>query len=238
MESASTLFDKLQAINTDGDVEIPKSIIIWPVQGCHEIKLPTAYNIHLKEGDLAVKAMELQVSIDTRVSHENAAQLAVHVPGVEEPVRCLSFAEETRLLNDTLEYLADRLGPLTEQLQKGEVFYIPRTILFNTPQNTGERIYGLLVRCLLTLNKARQFITLYSQGKTGKSDCGTHPLREEQRLHALTGNLQMKLHSHPHRDDFEQTVNDWLSTTQPVNDYQMKRKNFVKTLLTMMHKVE
>ncbi|WP_257283012.1 hypothetical protein, partial [Endozoicomonas sp. SESOKO1] len=156
-DSARALFEKLQAFNSDRYSEISKSIIIWSIPGCQEIKLPSTYNIHLKVADLGTKAMGFQVNVDARVADGNAAPLAVHVPGVGRPVWCLSFAEETRLLNDTLDHLADNLYPLTEQLQKGAIFDLPRTILFNKPKNTGERIYGLLMRSLLTLNKARQF---------------------------------------------------------------------------------
>ncbi|WP_422467659.1 hypothetical protein [Endozoicomonas sp. ALC013] len=231
-KTARLLFDKLQTLNTDRGSEILKSIIISPIRGCQEIKLPSAYNIYLKDGDFGIKVMGLQVSLDDRVVYGNAAQLAVHVPGVERPVWCLSFAEETRLLNDTLEYLAEHLNPLTEQLQNGPVFDVPRTLLFNNPQNTGERIYGLLFRCLLTLNKARQFIALHSEDNP---DSWSHQLqKEQQRLYALTENLHMKLLRHSCFHDFEHRVNDWLATTHYVSDYQIKRKAFVKTLFAMM----
>ena len=227
-ESARTLFQKLQKLNAEKGSEIPQSIIIWPIPGCPEIKLPTAYNINLNEGDLGSKAMGIQVSIEARVTHENAEPLPVHVPGVERPVCCLSFADETKLLNNTLEYLADHLAPLTEQLQKGGVFDVPRTILFNLPKTTDERIYGLLMRSLLTLNKARQFISLYSEDKPDQ-------LPEQQRLHALTKHLQMELCNHNHRDGFVQSVNHWLSTAPCVNDYEIKKKDFIKGLLAIMH---
>ena len=227
-ESARTLFEKLQKLNAEKGSEIPQSIIIWPIPGCPEIKLPTAYNINLNEGDLGSKAMGIQVSIEARVTHENAEPLPVHVPGVERQVSCLSFADETKLLNNTLEYLADHLAPLTEQLQKGGVFDVPRTILFNLPKTTDERIYGLLMRSLLTLNKARQFISLYSEDKPDQ-------LPEQQRLHALTKHLQMELCNHNHRDGFVQSVNHWLSTAPCVNDYEIKKKDFIKGLLAIMH---
>ncbi|WP_257284037.1 hypothetical protein [Endozoicomonas sp. SESOKO1] len=228
---ARILFARLQALNTAEDSEIPKSIIIWPIEGCHRIQLPKAYNIHLKDGDLGMKAMELQVSIDARVAHGNAAPLAIHVPGVGKPVWCLSFTEETRLMNDTLKYFADNLDPLTDQLKKGRVFHIPRTILFNVPQNLDECIYGLFMRSLLTLNKARKFIALYAQGKTGKP--GQHQ-KENQCLYELAASLQMKLRRHSYHHGFVHRVNGWLSSTQPVNDYQLKRKDFIKTLLAMV----
>ncbi|WP_257285345.1 hypothetical protein, partial [Endozoicomonas sp. SESOKO1] len=238
-KSARTLLQKLRALNEQRESEIPQSIIIWPIPGCQAIKLPYAYSIQLKNGDLGRNAIGFHINVDPRVNHENEVGLALHVPGVERPVRCLSFAEETGLLNDTLGYLVDNLEPLTEKLQKGAKIDLPRTILFNNPQNTGERIYGLLMRSLLTLNKARQFIALYSEakaGKTGKPDCWTDQLKEEQqRLHTLTEKLQMKLTGHVCRNDFERRVNGWLSTARGVNDYQVKKKTFIRTLLAIIH---
>ncbi|MBO9495177.1 hypothetical protein J7438_13930 [Thalassotalea sp. G20_0] len=233
-EPARTLFDQLQALNTNRAAEIPKNIVIWSIPGCQEIKLPKAYNLHLKDGDLGMKAMGIQVSIDVRVTDGNTSRCAVQVPGVERLVWCLSFAEETRLLNNTLEYLAKNIDPLTRQLQKGEFFYLPRTILFNTPQNIGERIYGLLMRSLLTLHKARQFIDLHSEDKPG-TPIQINLLQEQrQRLYILTANLQTKLSGHVCRSDFEQRVNNWLSTAHHVNEYEFKRRDFIKALLAMM----
>ncbi|MBO9481914.1 hypothetical protein [Salinisphaera sp. G21_0] len=234
-ESARRLVKKMQTLNSDMDSEIPKSVTIGPIPGCRAIKLPSAYNIQLKEGDLGVKTMGLQVNIDARAARRNTAELAIHVPGVERPVMCLSFAEEIRLLNDTLEYLTENLDSLTGQLQKEAVFHIPRTILFNSPQNADERIYGLLMRALLTLHKADQFIALHVDGNPVKPDCQTEQFREQQRLHALTENLKIKLTNHICRNDFELRVNNWLSTTAHVNDFEIKRKEFIKALLAMLH---
>ncbi|MGO0308690.1 hypothetical protein ACTL6P_19205 [Endozoicomonas acroporae] len=234
-EPARILFAKLEALNTT-DSDIPKSITIWQLPGCPEIKLPKTYNIHLRDADLCMKAMGLQVSVDARLTHDNTAPLAVRVPGVARPVLCLSFADETKLMNDTLEYLAENLDPLTRQLQRGAVFDLPRTILFNDPQNIEERIYGLLIRSLLTLNKARQFIDLHSEGKPGKPDClPEYRQVQQQRLHTLTALLQKKLAGHVCRSGFEHRINNWLSTNQYVSDYEIKKKNFIKSLLVMMH---
>ena len=226
--SARTLCEKLQAFNAGNDSEIPKTLTIRSTPGCPAIKRPESYNIQFTEGDLGSKAMGLQVSVDTGVTHGNAARLAVQVPGVEKPVWCLSFAEETRLLNNTLAYLADNLDSLTEQLQKGAVFDLPQTILFNNPGNSEERIYGLFICALQILNKARQFIALHGEGTSDN-----HPLQaEQQRLHSLTANLQRKLTDHVGCQDFQQSINDWLSITRP---YQTRRKDFIKALLSMMH---
>ena len=155
--------------------------------------------------------------------------MAVHVPGVARPVWCLSFAEETSLLNDTLEYLADNLDPLTGQLKNGEVFYIPRTILFNAPRNRDERIYGLLMRSLLTLNQAVLFIRLHSEYRPD-----SQLKAETQRLHTLAALVHTKLHHHAWCLDFVRSVNDWLATTHPVDDDGIRRKELVNSLLAMM----
>ncbi|WP_257286105.1 hypothetical protein [Endozoicomonas sp. SESOKO1] len=243
-DCARTLFGQLQALGSGSDAEIPRSIIIKPIPGCPAIKLPTTYNIYLNDGDLGMKAMGLQVIIDTALAHGNTAPLAFHVAGVNRPVWCLSFAGETGLLNNTLEYLADNLDPLTERLQRGEVFSIPRTLLFNCPQTPDEHIYGLLMRSLLTLNKARQFISLHCESKSAKPDCQTIRLQkhdqqkhcpQKQRLQSLTRNLQMKLNSHVYRHDFEHRVNNWLLMTPHVNDYEISKKDFITALLALMH---
>ncbi|WBA79796.1 hypothetical protein [Endozoicomonas sp. GU-1] len=234
-ESARTLFEKLQVLNTDRDSEIPKSMTISRAPGCPAIKLPTAYNIQLKDGDLGMKVMDLQVSVNALVTDRNTARLAIDVPGVNRPVWCLSFAEETGLLNNTLAYLADNLELLTDRLQRREISSIPRTILFNFPQNPEEHIYGLLMRSLLTLNKARQFIALHRENKPGKPDCQTHQRqKQQQRLQVLTENLQVKLKSHIYRQAFEHRVNSWLLTAVHESDFEIKRKDFVTTLLAMI----
>ena len=236
-ESADTLFEKLRALNTGRNSAPPKSIIITEVPGCPQIRLPDTHKIRLIDGDLNTRAMEIQVSIDNRVTEDKTERLAVHVPGVERPVRCVSFAEETRLMIDTLEHLTENLDKLTSKLQKGELFDIPRTLIFQFPQHINEFIFGLLMRSLLTLNKARQFIALHCESQPGETDYPDNHLQkplQERRLHTLTENLQMKLHNHTYRHAFEQRVNGWLATTPHVNDFQIKRKEFIKALLAMM----
>ncbi|WP_299729468.1 hypothetical protein [uncultured Endozoicomonas sp.] len=227
-ESARILFEKLQILNAEKWSEVPRSIVIWPIPGCSEIRLPRAYNIALNEGDLGTQAMGLQVSVEARVTYWNRKPLLVHVPGVERPVCCLSFAEEIKSLNDTLKHLGDQLVPLTEQLQKGDVFDIPRTILFNLPKTINEQIYGLLMRSLLSLNKGKQFISLYSEEKYNQ-------LPEQQDLHTLTKNLQMKLKNHDHLNGFLASVNYWLSKAPCVSDYEINKKTFIKGIIANMY---
>ena len=63
--------------------------------------------------------------------------------------------------------MIDGLEALTAQLQSSHVAHIPRTIIFNSPKTPQERIFGLLMRCLLTLNKAKQFAALLACSAPG-----------------------------------------------------------------------
>ncbi len=86
------------------------------------------------------------------------------------------------------------------------------------------------------LKQPRHYDETNYEGKSEKPDCRPNLLQEEyQRLRTLTANLQTKLNSHSYRVDFELRVNGWLSTTQPVSDFEIKRKDFIKALLAMMH---
>ncbi|WP_257286547.1 hypothetical protein, partial [Endozoicomonas sp. SESOKO1] len=230
--SARRLMERLQALNvgSGSDEDIPQSIIIWAIPGYER---PKAYNVHLNYGDLCTKAVGLSVTVDPGLTDENT--LAVKAPDVELDSG-LSFAEETGLLNNTLGYLVDNLDLLTAQLQKGAVFDLPQTLLFNTPKNPEERIYGLLTCALVTLNNARRFIALNSEGKPEKTDCPPDLLQKDcQHLLVLTENLQAQLNTHPYRVQFELRVNEWLSTIQNVSDDEIERKDLIKVLLAMMH---
>ncbi|WP_257294844.1 hypothetical protein, partial [Endozoicomonas sp. YOMI1] len=191
-DSARTLFEELSALNqalyADRDLGALKTFHIFPIPGCQETKLSKAFYIYPDDSDSGMKSLALMAFFDDRVTNGDRVRLAIPVHGVDKPVWCLSFAEETRLLNDSLQHFIDNLNPLTIQLLQGTVFDIPGTILFNLPNNSKERIYGLLMQSLLTLHKARQFISLLSEGEHD------YQLQEEQqRLHALAENLQTKL---------------------------------------------
>ncbi|MBO9482301.1 hypothetical protein [Salinisphaera sp. G21_0] len=233
-DSAMKLFKKMQALkealDIDRDLGANDNIFISPMPGCRAIQLPKAYTIHPKDSSSDIPGPGLMVSIDGRVINGHAAPLAISTPGVERPLWCLSFAEETRLLNDTLEHLIENLNPLTVELNQGPAFELPRTILFGFPKNGKERIYGLLVRALLTLDKARQFISIFAEEEPdGQLQA------QRQRLHALAAILQRKLSRHICRSDFECRVSCWLSTVPHVSNYEIKRMEFITSLLKMMH---
>ncbi len=230
-ESARKLLEKLQALNTDSDTDIPQSIVIWAIPGCQATKQPKVYNVHLNYGDLGAKLMGLHISVDTGVTHEKAAQMAA--PGVERTFSDLSFAEQTRSLNDMLVFLVDYLDLLTVEFQKGAVYELPETLLFNNPKNPDERIYGLLTCALMSLSYAREFIARHSSG--GKPDLPPDSLQEAyQRLHTLTATLQTQLNSHAYRDDFEQIVKGLLPTIQTESDDDIERKDLIKLVLEML----
>ncbi len=229
-ESARKFLEKLQVLNTDSDSVIPQSMVIWATPGCQATKQPKVYNVHLNYGDLGAKLMGLHISVDTGVADEKATQLAT--PGVERTFSDLSFAEQTRSLNDMLGFLVDNLDLLTVEFQKGAVFELPETLLFNNPKNPDERIYGLLTCALMSLSYAREFIARHSSG--GKPQLPPDsPQEAYQRLHTLTATLQTQLSSHAYRVDFEQTVKGLLSTIQNESDDDIERKDLIKLVLAM-----
>ncbi|MGI2029141.1 hypothetical protein [Endozoicomonas acroporae] len=232
--SAIKLFKEMhalkEALDIDRDLGANDNIFIFPMPGCPAIQLPNAYNIHPKDSSSDIPGPGLMVSVDDRVINGHAAPLAIRAPGVERPLWCLSFAEETRLLNDTLEHLIGNLNPLTVELNQGAAFELPRTILFGFPKNGKERIYGLLVRALLTLDKARQFISIFAE-----EEPDVQLQAQQQRLHTLAAILQRKLSRHICRSDFECRVSCWLSTVPHVSDFEIKRVEFITSLLKMMH---
>ncbi|MBO9482774.1 hypothetical protein [Salinisphaera sp. G21_0] len=230
-ESARRFLDKLQILNTDSDTDIPQSIIIWAIPGCQATKQPKVYSVHLNYGDLGTKVMGLHISVDTGVTDEKATQLAA--PGVERTFSDLSFAEQIRSLNDMLGFLVDNLDLLTVEFQKGAVFELPETLLFNNPKTPDERIYGLLTCALMSLSYGRDFIALHSSG--GKPDLPPDSPQEAfQRLHTLTANLQTQLNSHAYRVDFELIVKGLLSTIHNESDDDIERKDLIKLLLEML----
>ncbi|WBA82330.1 hypothetical protein [Endozoicomonas sp. GU-1] len=229
-ESARKFLEKLQVLNTDSDSVIPQSMVIWATPGCQATKQPKVYNVHLNYGDLGAKLMGLHISVDTGVADEKATQLAA--TGVERTFSDLSFAEQTRSLNDTLGFLVNYLDLLTVEFQKGAVFELPETLLFNNPKNPDERIYGLLTCALMSLSYAREFIARHSSG--GKPDLPPDsPQEAYQRLHTLTATVQTQLNNHAYRDDFEQIVKDLLSTIQNESDDDIERKDLIKLVLAM-----
>ncbi|WP_257295774.1 hypothetical protein [Endozoicomonas sp. YOMI1] len=227
-ESAQKLFEKMAALNTDRDSEIRARFQLIP--GCKDIRLPKISIIRLKDGGLGTaQKLDIYITFDDSLSDESGVVSGFFHPDVGRLVWCLSLAEETRLLNTTLKLLADNLDSLTEQV-KEKKFHINRNVLFGLPKDTDERIYGLLMRCLITLHEGKQFIAMHAEEEPDEQ------IKEQQQdLHALTEKLQAKLQHHPHREALEHSVNHWLSTTPGKNVTEINRQIYIETLLAMLH---
>ena len=131
-------------------------------------------------------------------------------------------------------FLADHANPLdhpfipeglTMELQSTNVANIPRTIIFNNPKSPQERIFGLLMRCLLTLNKAKQFIALMACSDPGA-------LLPELRTQARC--LHARLISHGHREPFIAALTRWLARATPRGTYLDSKISFIRSLLAMV----
>ena len=178
----------------------------------------------MSEGDLSEKAAIFQVSVFD-------AQIMADLDSIEVPiadgitVTCLPFSSEIQLLIKALRHMADRLEGLTMELQGTDVANIPRTIIFNNPKSPQERIFGLLMRCLLTLNKAKQFIALMSCSDPGA-------LLPELRTQARC--LHVRLTSHSHRGPFIAALTRWLARPAPRDACLDSKSSFIRSLLAMV----
>lgn len=234
---------RVQALLTRMTCEIPQSgcdvtrgVHARPSPGCPQLRLPMTINLVLTEGDLDSKTLLLQVSTYDLNELSQHSLLPVLPCAMDKPVPCLAFVEEVRMMSDAVKYLVENLDTLTGQLQGDDYFTVPRTILFNCPKNPEERVCGLLMRTLLTLNKARQFCQLLQDElSAGGKSRGNHQ-HERYRAELITlaiytRQLQVKLHGHPCYELFTSTVKQGLDNTLNGRFYDIKRHIFVQNLL-------
>lgn len=216
--------------------ENPCKVFAQMIPGCPQLHLPDMCSITLVEGDYGHKLPVMQVSVYPPQTLQTFPTTESRLPTSDgEPATCLSFITEVRLMSDTLQFLESQLDPLTAQLQRGMDLKIPRTILFNFPNNPRERIFGLLMRCLLTLNKAREFsVLLTSTRRDSFYYASVHAKTQAKTLHNLQRHgrrLHARLLSHPQRQPLMETLTQWLSAPPPDNPYQHKKRDFIRTLL-------
>ena len=145
---------------------------------------------------------------------------------------CLSFIRETAMMCDAVAYLTEHLDALTTQLYDGISFIIPRTILFNFPQTSEQRIFGLLMRCLMTLHKAKQFQAILVAGQA--SFYGEASAVALAQLQAGIACLRVKLGGHGHYNRFVAALEQRIAVLPPKNDYLAKQQGFIRGLLDQL----
>ena len=231
-----TLLTQLANEITQADGDVSAGVHARPAPGCPQLRLPETINMALTEGDLNSKTLLLQVSTFERTELSHHELLPVQPCTLNKPVACLSFLEEVRLMSNAVTYLTDNLDTLTERLRGDHYFPVPHTILFNCPQNPDERVCGLLMRALLTLDKARQFCLLLHNELSAEQKSWVN--RQHQRyqdelitLAVYVRQLQVKLHSHQCYQHFTSTVSYWLASTSQDSFYDIKKHLFVQNLL-------
>lgn len=220
-ESIKQLSDQLATVQMRH--ETGSGLLVRPIPGCARLQLPDSMRItgtgHTEFG--------IQACICSRVMPKDV--LAVHLPGENKPVMCLSFISETALMNENVTYLTENLDLLTDQLYDDASFIVPRTIVFNYPQTTEERVFGLLMRCLMTLNKAKQFQSTLATGQAV-----FYGEQAEVALDCLQKSiacLLVKLRGHSHHNQFVATLEQRISDQQTRNDYLDKQRGFIGSLL-------
>ena len=228
-ESVDTLIARLtkQLDNQESEAEIHCKVFAHTAPGCPELLMNPMLTVTLSEGDLGQKVSVLQASITPPETISTLSTTMAAIPGEDASITCLTLAAEIELLNDTLQYLAEQLDDLTTQLLSEPGFAIPRTILFNFPQHPVERVFGLLMRCLLILDKARKFLTLVNDRREQDSPV-------QQTLQTLTAQLQERVQGHSHQELFVARVTQWLADCITGNDYQVKKCAFIRSLLDML----
>lgn len=193
--------------------------------GCPELKLPEVFSISLTEGNYGHKVVLFQACIYPANALD--ALDSVKVPVADTELTCLPFLSEVQLMADALHHLISNLDHLTSRLCAGSDFEIPRALLFNAPQHPQERVFALLMRCLLTLNKATQLCTVLSEHKGSRDGSWTAALAMVQNLGR---ELQQKLQDHRDREPLVTALNQWLSAAHGFSQKQA----FVGRLLTLL----
>ena len=220
--SVSTLVDQLVSefsSDYDGEeYEVLRRVFVQVAPGCSQLKMPRTFNITLSEGDPGRKVAVLQANICVDPVLAAIATVNVAIPGIKGYFNCASFSAEVHLMNETLDHLLNHLDPLTIQIQTGADFDIPRTIVFNFSQSPQERICAMLMRCLLTLNKAQQFAGMLSEET---------PLRAS--LLRLNTALLAELQRHAWHNTFVRRLERWLSSALP-----SRQQAFVNSLLQLV----
>ena len=211
--------------NRESEADIACEVLASEAPGCPQLRLNPVVTITLSEGDLGQKVSVLQASVYPPDTINNLTTIPAAIPSEDGTIRCLTYVGEVKLLTDTLHFLADQLDDLTTQLLSGPGFTIPRTILFNYPQHRQECVFALLMRCLLTLNKAKQFSALLATSDPGA-------LLPELRTRGRS--LHAKLLGHSHREPFIAALTHWLAKPSPGNTYLANRCTFVGSLLAMV----
>ena len=220
-ESVQQLRDQLAALQ----INTGQSLNVRPIPGCPQLRLPDS--ICITGTDTGHTTVGIQACMYSQLMVNDA--LAVHLPGKDKPIMCLSFIRETAMMCDTLAYLTDNLDSLTTQLYGDVSFIIPRTILFNYPQTPEQRIFGLLMRCLMTLHKAKQFQAILVAGQA--SFYGEHSAVALAQLQAGIACLRVKLGGHGHYHRFVAALEQRIAVLQPKNDYLAKQREFIRSLL-------
>ena len=228
-EAINTLISRLTGELSRQEIgaEITCKVFAQRLPGCPELNLPATLSITLTEGDYGHKVALLQASVHTAKTLGALDRVKVPVPGTDTELTCLPFLCEVQMMVDALHHLIRNLDTLTSRLCDGNNFEIPRTLLFNTPQHPQERIFGLLMRCLLTLNKARQFCTILNERKETRDDPW---ITARTKVQNLGRELQQKLQDHRDREPLVTALNQWLSAPCLVSQKQA----FVRSLLTLL----
>ena len=217
-EVAEILIRKFDIATEESSAELSMQMTASHIPGCESLKLPPMISVNWTESALCKSVQSCQINIDHCIRPKSA--MPVTFDG-DKTVYCLPLEEETRLLIENLEHLNDNFSVLVKQLGQGAIDVIVRTLLFNYPKTINEKIYGLFMRCLLTISVGRKFQRLQIKEK------------QNQKIEKLTVNILNRIKESAHFNEFINSVNEWMRNVPEKEPFNSNRLLKVEELLRL-----
>lgn len=117
------------------------------------LNIPKTHFFKATEGILG----EVVVDVNLNVANNEFQPSDISKVDIEDSghvLHTLSLTSEVNYIIEGITYWKENLNTIIDQILDDPQLIIQRTILFNYAANDQERIYGLLVRCLLSLDVA------------------------------------------------------------------------------------
>lgn len=191
------------------------------------LNVPSTYFFRAAEGVMNNIVVDVNLIVDgSKLQKFNISEIKIENPCLS--LHAFSFASEIGAITQGLMFLVENLDSLVEQVLADPALIIPRTILFNYPESNEERVYGLLVRYLLSLEKA---IKMNKELDNRIVNHNVHKLHVSKfYLDLQISNLKDALRSNPYLSKLTIYLNDFFESRQ--NTYQKNQAEFIFDLIS------
>ena len=202
----------------------PKEITVRDRPGCESLKLPPMRSVNWTYGMLYESIQRCQISIVGSLQTERA--VSVTFDDDNRSVYCLPLEEETQLLIDRLLHLNHNFLYLMDQLARGTISEIPRTLLFFPPENKNQRTYGLFMHYLLTISVGKKFQNLQIQEQQNKD------------IDMLITNVLNMIKASDCFDEFMKYIEEWAKNVPEKESYSFHKLPKVEELMGLFKDVD